>query len=562
MARHYLTVHEDESEVVRFIDLPLGKERKKQLERLRLMGNYYHNLKVLDKKSGQLIVVRRPTKHETCDHSDFLPCPNCLGFFRKKELWKHSKICLFKQSSENEKKDAEGEGFTRIQEQSKILLWSDLTGGDNKELIRVFSSMRSDEITLVARNDDLIRKYGSFLTDRIGQARRHEISQGMRRLARLLLQLNRNKSHSGKEQTLQDYMRPDLFDAIVCATKELCSFDKSKTKEIVGIPSLGLKLGHQLKKCLYIQRGQALRKKDNASLQDIENLSKLIETEWNDKISYHALDTLSRRKFNKLELLPLTQDLTKLRESLLHKIKHLTDCVKKNPTLDEWGQLSEAVLCRMIIFNKRRGGETSKMLLEAFTKRPQWESQTLEVITSTLQPLEKQLMKRLDMVEIRGKRGRKVAVILTPDMKEAIDVLVEKRQRVGINNNNRYLFARASAASLTYIRGWDCLKKHACDANLQLEKPELITSTRLRKYIATVSQVLDLDERELGWLARHMGHNIDIHKEYYRLHDSTIELAKISKILTAVDQGAMGEGFSGKTIGDLEIDMFEGEAGK
>ena len=70
---------------------------------------------------------------------------------------------------------------------------------------------------------------------------------------------------------------------------------------------------------------------------------------------------------------------------------------------------------------------------------------------------------------------------------------------------------------------------------LKLEEPYLLTTTCLRKYVATVSQVLDLQEKELDWLARHMGHDVRVHREYYRLHESTLELAKVSKILALVD---------------------------
>jgi hypothetical protein len=155
------------------------------------------------------------------------------------------------------------------------------------------------------------------------------------------------------------------------------------------------------------------------------------------------------------------------------------------------------------------------------------------------------------MIEIRGKRGPKVSVILTNDTKQAMEALVSTREKVGISAENDYFFAQPSP-SKTYIRGWECLAKYAKRSGL--EKPELVTSTRLRKYIATVSQVLDLNENEMGWLARHMGHDINIHREYYRLQESTIELAKISKLLTAVDKGDLRE-FQGKSIDDLEIEL-------
>lgn len=50
-----------------------------------------------------------------------------------------------------------------------------------------------------------------------------------------------------------------------------------------------------------------------------------------------------------------------------------------------------------------------------------------------------------------------------------------------------------------------------------------------------------------------MGHNIDIHEAVYRLHDSTIELAKISRLLMAVDSGQVGA-FAGKKLDDINLE--------
>ena len=66
-------------------------------------------------------------------------------------------------------------------------------------------------------------------------------------------------------------------------------------------------------------------------------------------------------------------------------------------------------------------------------------------------------------------------------------------------------------------------------------------STKLRKYIATVSQIGDLSESEFDWLPRHMGHDIAVHREYYRLQESTLELVKVSKLLLAVEEGHAGQ---------------------
>nr|CAI5849483.1 unnamed protein product [Callosobruchus analis] len=77
--------------------------------------------------------------------------------------------------------------------------------------------------------------------------------------------------------------------------------------------------------------------------------------------------------------------------------------------------------------------------------------------------------------------------------------------------------------------------------------------TKLRKYVATVSQLFNMSENEYDWLARHLGHDIRVHREFYRLHESAVELTKISRLLIAVDKGEANR-FAGKRIEDISIE--------
>lgn len=156
------------------------------------------------------------------------------------------------------------------------------------------------------------------------------------------------------------------------------------------------------------------------------------------------------------------------------------------------------------------------------------------------------------MVEIRGKRGRKVPVILTPEVKDSIDLLIKTRKAVGIPDENPYVFARPTRQSLQHMRAWDCLRNLATECDPPLTNLANITSTKLKKYIATISQVLSLKETEVDWLARHLGHDIRVHRDFYRLHESTIEIAKVSKLLLTVDQGETRK-FAGKTLAEINL---------
>ena len=155
------------------------------------------------------------------------------------------------------------------------------------------------------------------------------------------------------------------------------------------------------------------------------------------------------------------------------------------------------------------------------------------------------------MVEMRGKRGRMVPIILTEDLLESIVLINQPRTAVGLPEENPY--ARPTKKLLGCIRACDSLKKFTTEYKPPLSNPEYVTGTKLQKYIATISQVLALKEMEVDLLARHLGQDINVHREVYRLHESTIEISKVCKLLLAVDSGNAGK-WTGKSLSDITID--------
>ncbi|KAK0148604.1 hypothetical protein N1851_011041 [Merluccius polli] len=81
-------------------------------------------------------------------------------------------------------------------------------------------------------------------------------------------------------------------------------------------------------------------------------------------------------------------------------------------------------------------------------------------------------------------------------MYEALDMLHQKRKECGVLKENAYVFARPGVMS--HYRGSDCIRQFVqlCD----VKNPLSLTSTRLRKHMATLSKVLNLQETELDQL--------------------------------------------------------------
>ena len=92
---------------------------------------------------------------------------------------------------------------------------------------------------------------------------------------------------------------------------------------------------------------------------------------------------------------------------------------------------------------------------------------------------------RIDLVHIPGKKSRVVPMLIMPNIKVAMDQLVSTRQENHLSSENSYFFASSSTGG--HLSQFKVLARVAKDA--KLNKPELVRSTKLRKYLATMAQV-------------------------------------------------------------------------
>lgn len=393
--------------------------------------------------------------------------------------------------------------------------------------------------------DSLICLYGESLYTKCGhdKSQHQYIIQKMRELARFMIEVT---SKSKKVRNLTELCKPENFLVAITACKAVSNFQPDLNT--FKTPSLALKIGYSLKKACQLSLGQSLMAGDRDAEKKLKNFIKLIDSHWRTNISSQALNTLQQSKWNKGDTIPLTEDVVASQKHLKSVEQVSKDKLKENVNGPDWKILAETLLCQVILFNRRREGEASKLLLASYMSRNV--KPPNEDVVKSLTKLERELCSELTRLEIRGKRGKKVPVLLTKDMVESMDVLNESRSKVGIDEANPYVFARVGA--LTHIRGSDCLRKFskACGA----KDPRSITSTKLRKQIAT--QIMNLKNNELDQLAKFLGHDIRVHREYYRLSENTIQLAKVSKLLLCLEKGS--DCYKGKSLEELTFNT-EGE---
>lgn len=405
--------------------------------------------------------------------------------------------------------------------------------------------MLQDKVTSHIRSDTMICKYGDTLFARKGreQSQHRYIAQKMRELGRFVLAAKEiDKSVKG----LKDLCDPTKFDLTIKAARRLSNYS-TNTHEYAK-PSTAVKVGFSLKGATEAWIGHCLMTSDVSGEKKAKKFKELLESCWSSYVSTNAHSTMEQRRWNKEDCVPLTEDVITL-QNYLRKIEDESKAeLEKSVSITAYKKLCESLLAQIIVFNKKREGEASRLALETYLKADTGPMN--KDIYDTLSPMEKQMSHRLTRIVTRGKRGRKVPILLLQRTRASLDFLIKKRSDVGILDDNPYLFARIGTT--TNIRGCDCLRKFAVES--KANNPELLRSTKLRKHVATLCQLLNLDQQELEQVARFMGHDIRVHCEYYRQTDKTFQVAKIGKVLFAMEQGAGS--LKGKSLKTLDSVVF------
>uniref|UniRef100_A0A1A7X2E6 Uncharacterized protein n=1 Tax=Iconisemion striatum TaxID=60296 RepID=A0A1A7X2E6_9TELE len=275
IARHLLRKHSDEQEVMEASVLPTGsKQRHLLLEHLRCRGNYLHNIEVIRQGSGEIVPWRQPS--EEVDARNYLPCPLCLGFFLRADLWKHQASCrrklaadLFRgpapisdtpteqvETSSGVSTCDPGEQTptdplrlstpqlltpdvdqnqnsavtpprkrTRVQAAASRLL--PISSGASESCSEILHRMNQDTVSHQVKSDWLICKYGNKLMGNIdgGPKRYDYLSQKLRELGRLLLAA---KSLDSDIQTLQNLLAPGRLSLVLSAAREASGYRWSR----------------------------------------------------------------------------------------------------------------------------------------------------------------------------------------------------------------------------------------------------------------------------------------------------------------------------------------------
>ncbi|XP_017332097.1 uncharacterized protein LOC108270188 isoform X5 [Ictalurus punctatus] len=536
IARHLKLHRKDNIEIATAFKLrKKSKQRSHILEVLRNRGNYQHNKLVLINGTG-LIKLRRKPKDDI-DTQKFEYCMYCKGLYMRKELWKHARRCTSNPERDTQKTSRSVLGLAALSECPHLKHISE-------DVKKMLCDLHQDEVAQTIRNDEYILKLAQDFFDKKGNSKeRHAfVRQTVRCIGKFLLLL-RNRFAI---RNLAEAIKPSSFSLVTEAVKEIAEFNEEK--KCFTIPSLARRIGLALRKYCVLSAQKAFVIGDKILIQATSTFMEL----FNKAQSQFALGEQRHLGVqSKSFLLPFVDDVRIFHCYLEKAAQCATKELRETPSAQSYADLCKVTLAQILMFN-RRHGEVSQMTIKSFQERDLLQApESSEALTE----LEKVFCEDYCKILVRQKMGAFVPIILTPDMVNALMLLTEKRDQCSVFKSNIYVFGQPR--SNRCYRGENALQ--ICANECGAMDPDRLTSTKFSRHISTLCQVLTLKNHELKKLAKFIGHDISLRKEYYRQTEAMPRLAKICKLILAIEKGSAAE-VLGQSLDDIALPVVISES--
>jgi len=392
--------------------------------------------------------------------------------------------------------------------------------------IEILPILQEDDVTKAIRYDRAIILYGnSMCKSQVHQHQNTYIRGQLRFLGRLVLALrNRNLEIN----TLADAYAPQFYRTIIEAINDVAELDY-KTN-MYKHPTNASTLGTCLKKIGKILDVTYMIDNDLIKRKHVDDFLKIYDIDFSGTINKVVTETHTKVKRQKKITIPQTNDIKSLSNYLKEKIKEYSEILSKKFLFETWRSLAEVTLIAIQVFNRRRAGETERILINDY--------KNYECICGTKCKTSKQFGKTHNYVRfiIRGKLNRTVPVLLDAQMLKSIQLLLQFRKDAKVPSSNPFLFGLPSKdKSHKHLRACRLMRDFAsaCGA----KNISALRGTALRKHIATKCVDLNLSDNQVIRVANFMDHHEHIHKEIYRQPVAKVDILEMSKILEKA-QGA------------------------
>lgn len=310
-----------------------------------------------------LLTNRRPNARMNKKPTDYKACPYCFGSYAKTGLRHHlAKHCKKKPLSDNDATKGE-----RITMELATLVEGRLHPAASQKLKELFATFRENEIVHLIRFDWLIIVYGNKLC--IKYTKRTESQKNMKsyRLKMAGRILQSLKSIDPEVNDFESIYHPKYYDSLIEAIKTLAKFNDQTAEFITpACASTAVTVVRHIGKLLiaeYIKRDQA------DDQRRAENFLKLLDTDAGTTIGKAVTETQARMRREKKVILPSTEDVKCLSLYVDSQRNSWYDRLASSFTYKNWLELAKYTMVSIMIYNRRRTGDTQYIGVADFNNR-------------------------------------------------------------------------------------------------------------------------------------------------------------------------------------------------
>lgn len=389
-------------------------------------------------------------------------------------------------------------------------------------LREIFPILRDNKFVRLIRYDWLVISYANGLCCKYTKSfHENYIRQKIRLAGRLLFAI---KEKNPDVTDFASIYNPKFYRSVVAGIRKLAKFNEISNE--VGYPSTAMEctaLIKDMRLCLevsYITQGKAVEQKIT------KDFLTLMKADIGISINRVATDTLFENRRNKKQNIPTTDDIKLLTQYIDTNRRKSFKILSAGFSTEEWKNLVRLTCGSIIVNNRKRVGEIKNILITDFNniEKVDVENQTLD----TLPGQEKETVKQISRIVVRGKLGRTVPILLKPDVMECIHLIRLHRKEAGVPLKNPYVFGWPSSVRILQVDACALLRDFSSQSGAH--EPKKLRATNMRKHLATACISLELNDAAVSGVASFMGHDEKIHREFYRHNPVIREIALMTKV--------------------------------
>ncbi len=473
---------------------------------------------------GVLKTSRRPSPTKPNDAVGFTSCLKCLGSYKISSIRHHVKGCT--------KRILNGE-------RSVLALCRAVEGRIHEtasaKLKEIFKFLTLDDVVLSIRFDWLVIAYGNKLAvmhRKLSQQKM--IRSKLRRAGQLLVKI---RSICLDVTDFASVFHPKCYDSLVAAVRQIGRLDPNTN--LYGTPSTAADMLTETKAIGAILECEYIKQENTGKQTQTQNFLKLLKVDASSSLYKAIYDTQAKMHREKIDRIPSDADVKLFAEFLDRERKKYCSLVSLSQKFvyGDWLRLSELTLVSIIVFNRRRVGESENILETDYDGRDYLN----EEVVSKLPVADKLSAKKYSLMTIQGKKGRDVPALIEQHIEKCLELMKTHRKAANVPVENEFLFGLPPTGihPIRYLDACYIIRKFSNECGAK--DPESLRGTTLRKHMASVCIWNDLDDNTVSEVADFMGHEEKIHRLHYRRNPKVRRIVKMSQLLEKA-QGLNNDG--------------------